>query len=82
MKKASKSLKNNFKFLQTLPENIKKKKFAKEISCCQIKCLSEIVRNLLIGNIPIKKENIDKLKPYKNYMYKLGKKINFHKNKT
>lgn len=33
-------------------------------TCCEMKCLSEIIRNLLLGNIPVGGKKLEKLKKY------------------
>jgi hypothetical protein len=76
MKKPSKMLQQNEHFLKVLPKVYKKYgiKACKQISCCQMKCLSEIVRNLAKGNIPI--SDIDKyaFAKYKKQIKQLGRK--------
>jgi hypothetical protein len=87
MKKASKTLKANSKFLKLLPrfvEKYGKSRICQEISCCQMKCLREIFHNLNVGNIPISQSDKKGLKKHKKYLkvlaskkssYKLKKKI-------
>jgi hypothetical protein len=81
MKKASKNLKKNERFLRLLPRAIEKygnNRIWEEISCCQMKCLGEIFHNLNIGNIPISESDKNKLKQHKKYLKVLaGKKSSF-----
>jgi len=74
--KPSKNLKRNAKFLATFENNYKKKgnKFVKDIKCGELKCLSEIIRNLLLGNIPIKQTNVKRLRTCKKDVVAFGKK--------
>jgi hypothetical protein len=77
MKKASKTLKKNIKFLKLLPRAIEtygNRRICEEISCCQMKCLREIFHNLNIGNIPISESDKAKLKRNKKYLKVLGSK--------
>src|SRR5882762_7572651 len=84
MKRPSKLLQKNKQFLRKLPEILETKGFCaiNNISCCQMKCLSEIFRNLILGNIPLNKENYAKLKPHKKLLTDLSdKKISLQKKK-
>jgi len=71
----SRLLRSNEDFLQNLPELIEhygETDVARGMSCCQLKCMSEIVHNLRRGNIPINLATYEKLQPYSERMKQLG----------
>ena len=69
MVKHLKNLKKNKKFLNSFTEKYNKckktKRFVDKFTGGQVKCLCEIIKNLCLGNIPIKTETVQKLKPFK-----------------
>jgi len=69
MKKPTKNLKTNVAFLKTFPELIKQKNGICKIKCCQMKCLREIIVNLLIGNIPLRGLHRVQLKEIKKHLF-------------
>jgi hypothetical protein len=77
MKKPSKVLKRNKRFLKKLPQVYFKYgncKTCKKISTQQMKCLREIFYNLLLGNIPINRQIFDQLRPFQKQLKTLSKK--------
>ena len=72
-----KELQKHSKFLRVFPAVYKKHGCAKTIKSLkkqQVKCLCEIIKNLLLGNIPITNNVLNKLKPYKAKLRSLSKK--------
>src|SRR6267378_4549257 len=69
VKKQYKNLIKNKTFLKSFEEKYRKcknsSKFVKKLTGGQVKCLCKIIKNLCIGNIPIKSDIVKKLKPYK-----------------
>ncbi len=69
-KKQYKNLIKNKHFLKSFEKKYKKckntSKFVKKLTGGQVGCLCEIIKNLCIGNIPIKSDTVKELKPYKN----------------
>lgn len=80
MKRASKALKKNYHFLHQLLQTVQTgpKRAIHDVvnntKCCEIKCLSEIVRNLLKGNIPLHRVNYGRIKKHKKFLKHFAKK--------
>lgn len=79
-RKASKSLKRNRQYLieflraKETGTNRALQQMISNISCCQLKCLSEIVRNLLRGNIPMSRSDFEEIKKHKKNLRLFGQK--------
>ena len=62
-------------FLKSKDKNIIKE-IVKNLPVAVINALSEIIMNVLCGNIPLNKSDIEKLRPFRKLMQSLSKKSN------
>src|SRR5882724_5890962 len=69
-------LKSNEKFLFALPRLINQYGEAgviDKMSCCQLKCMQEIIHNLSAGNVPVSDDTLEQLQPHALTLNKLRK---------
>jgi len=83
----SNTLKNNFKYLEILskiPNNSLRKNVISDLNIEKeiYNCMSEICKNIIIGNINLSKNEKLKLRPYKKLIVSLAAKNHNNKNKS
>jgi len=74
-------IRDNLSFLERFKNCSKRSKLVKKASNEQLKCLYEIAKNTLIGNIKLTKSDIAKLKRYKKALKILSVKSKSSKTK-